>query len=219
MQLDFDDVERAKLERQAAEGSAYARLLLSDGWRPLSEYKYDRKYVYTAAVNYYQDTVLIPARGGSCWWTPFDKENPIVGLTVTHWMPLPDGVDAYNPIPHLEEISGKKLPDPLLRRPEPVYGPPAPPTLRLTPGPRDLLIALRDGSRLTERGRDWSSFTLTKPCTAPAKITARPIDPLRRAGFIARNGSLPPRTDRWFQFEWRITEHGHAWLAANITKT
>jgi hypothetical protein len=203
--------------------SRMSRMLLDDDWRPLSEYVYDRKYVYVAALNPTHLYRCMIARGGkyesSEWWTPDNKETSVIGLcwlTVTHWKPLPAGVDAYNPLDHWEELTGHKWLDPLVREPEPEYEP-APPTERLTPGPRDLLVAMRDGAVLRERGRDWSSFTLTPPGGAPAKITARPLRPLLQNVFIARVGTLPPRKDRWFEFDWKITPAGAAWLAANIT--
>jgi hypothetical protein len=39
----------ARLE-EAAKLWKYARPLLDDGWRPLAQYTYDRRYVYAAAV-------------------------------------------------------------------------------------------------------------------------------------------------------------------------
>lgn len=219
MKLYHDSSDR---ERLVASDSRTARMLLDDDWRPLSEYRYDRKYVYAAAINGDFRYRCLPARGGryqsSQWWTPWEKEIPTIGLaglTVTHWKPLPADVDPYNPTAHWYELSGVEMPDPLARAPEPVYEP-APPTERLTPGPRDLLVAMRDGAVLRERGKDWSSFTLTKPGGAPAKITYRPIRPLAESAFIVLDGTLPPRKDRWYDVAWKITEAGHAWLVANV---
>ncbi|WP_256805777.1 hypothetical protein [Bradyrhizobium sp. Bra64] len=218
MKLWHDSEQLAKLENS---DSKTARLLLGDDWRPLSEYVYDRRYVYAAAINTYFNYRCVIARGGkyetSFWWTPDNKEEPILGmagLSVTHWKPLPEGVDAYNPLPHWEELTGHPWLDRKLREPEPEYEP-ASPTERLIPSARALLVAMRAGAVLRERGRDWSSFTLAHPGGAPEKVTARPIRPLLECVFIARNGTLPPRKDRWYEFEWKITEHGHAWLAAN----
>ena len=42
----------------------YARLLLGDGWRPLSEYVYDRNYVYAVGVTMGHKYVLFIGRGG-----------------------------------------------------------------------------------------------------------------------------------------------------------
>lgn len=74
---------------------------------------------------------------------------------------------------------------------------------------------MRAGAVLRERGRDWSSFTLAKVGGEPTKVTARPINPLIECVFIARNGTLPPRKDCWYEFDYRIADAGFAWLAAN----
>ncbi len=49
---------------------------------------------------------------------------------------------------------------------------------------------MRDGAVLRERGKDWSSWTLQRPGEEPAKVTERPINPLREKAFIARDGTL-----------------------------
>ncbi|WP_340672360.1 hypothetical protein [Bradyrhizobium ottawaense] len=197
------------------------RMLLDDDWRPRSEYVYDQRYVYVAALNPTHLYRCMIARGGryesSQWWTPSEKEVSVMSLawmTVTHWKPLPDGIDAYNPLAHWEELTGQKLEDPLAREPEPEYEP-APPTERLIPSARQLLVAMRDGAVLRERGREWASFTLTKPGGAPEKITYRPIKPLIHSAFIVLDGALPPRKDRWYDIPWKITDAGFAWLAEN----
>lgn len=217
MKLYHEDFYRAILERDAEE-SVQARLLLGDGWRPLEEYVYDRRYVWAAGVGSWHDNfIAFVGRGGkyttSSWWRPQMRDLPFAGY-VSYWQPLPDGVDAFNPLAHWEAITGHPWLDPLLREPEPEYEP-APPTVRLIPSARDLLIAMRAGAVLRERGRDWSSFTLAKPGAAPAKVTARPLNPLLECVFIARNGTLPPRKDSWYEFDYGITDAGHAWLAAN----
>ncbi|MGJ4932253.1 hypothetical protein ACQR1I_35485 [Bradyrhizobium sp. HKCCYLS2038] len=146
MRLDLDDKQRARLEQHG--DNVMLQLLLGDGWQPLSDYRYDRRYVYVAAVNGVFNYSCYVARGGryssSDWWIPSEKEIPVLGaagLTITHWQPLPDGVDAYRPLAFWKEITGHDLPGAPLRKPEPVYQP-APPTHRLTPGPRRLLAAI-----------------------------------------------------------------------------
>lgn len=64
---------------------------------------------------------------------------------------------------------------------------------------------MRDGAVLRERGMRWSSWTLQRPGEEPAKITERPINPLREAAFMARDGVLPASLERWYEFSWRIT--------------
>ncbi|MCS3893429.1 hypothetical protein M2171_002562 [Bradyrhizobium japonicum USDA 38] len=210
------DTYRAYLE-------ASESMLLDDDWRPLSEYVYDRRYVNVAALNPTHLYRRMIARGGryesSQWWTPSEKEVSVMSLawmTVTHWKPLPDGIDAYNPLAHWEELTGHAYRDPNVREPEPEYEP-APPTERLIPSARELLVAMRDGAVLRERGREWASFTLTRPGAAPEKITYRPMRPLVQSAFIVLDGALPPRKDRWYDIPWKITDAGQAWLAANVS--
>lgn len=78
--------QKAHLER-AAEHWQYARLLLGDGRRPLSEYVYGLKYVYAAAVNHHHRYSIFIGRDGKCetsdWWTPNQRDVP-VPLYVTH---------------------------------------------------------------------------------------------------------------------------------------
>lgn len=208
------DPERSRFENSELR---LLRLLLDDDWRPLSEYVYDRRYVYAATVNHLLRSNVLIARGGkqesSYWWTPDNKEVPVMslaGLSVTHWKPLPDHVDAYNPIPHWEELTGHKhRSEPCPRPPEPIYEP-GPPTARLTPGPRDLLVAMRYGAVLRERGQRWSSWTLQRPGREPEKLTARPIDALRELAFIARDGVRPSDPTRWYEFDWHVTDAGRA---------
>jgi hypothetical protein len=39
---------------------------------------------------------------------------------------------------------------------------------------------------------------------------------LRKLAFIERAGMLPPgRLDRWYEFDWKITAAGKAWIEAN----
>jgi hypothetical protein len=206
------DIYRAYLERQAKDWR-YARLLLDDGWRPISEYVYDRRYVYAAGVNEVHIYRLFIGRGGkyahSEWWSPNQREIP-VPLYVTHWMPLPEGVNPYT--------HGKDLLPPQPEKivpPEPVYEP-GPPTARLTPVPRNLLLAMRAGAVLCERAWQWTSWTLQRPGQAPEKITARGVDRLREFAFIERVGVRPPgELTRFHDWDWRVSNAGFAWLAAN----
>lgn len=98
-------------------------------------------------------------------------------------------------------------------RPPPIYVPGSP-TTRLTPAPRDVLVAMRDGATLHERGMRWSSWTLRRPGEEPKKVSTRPLDTLIEKVFIARCSALPDHG--WYEIDWKITEHGMAWLAANV---
>ena len=206
------DAQLARLERDA-EHWQYARLLLGDGWRSLSEYVYDRSYVYAAAVSQSHLYQLFIGRGGkyqtSDWWTPHQRGVP-VPLYVTHWQPLPPGVD---PPTHSIDLFPPADPPPS-RPPEPVYEP-GPATAELTPGPRALLVAMRDGAVLRDCGQRWSSWTVQRLGGEPEKLTARPVDRLRELAFIARDGVRPAEPTRWYEFHWHVTDAGRAWLAAN----
>jgi len=50
----------------------------------------------------------------------------------------------------------------------------------------------------------------------PQGIGQGGINRLREVAFIARYGVLPPgRLPRWFEFDWKITDAGKAWLVAH----
>ncbi|SDG60425.1 hypothetical protein SAMN05216338_1001879 [Bradyrhizobium sp. Rc2d] len=97
-------------------------------------------------------------------------------------------------------------------RPPPVYVP-GPPTTRLTPAPKGVLVAMRDGAVLHERGMRWSSWTLQRHGEEPKKVSTRPLDTLIENIFIARCSALPDHG--WYEIDWHITDAGFAWLAAN----
>jgi hypothetical protein len=213
VKLFHDDIYRAYLERQA-ESWQYARLLLGDGWRPISEYVYDRRYVYAAGVSEAACYRLFVGRGGkyktSDWWTPINNGMP-VPLYVQAWQPLPEGVDPYA---HSDELFPPREPN-YVRPPEPVYEA-GPPTARLTPVPRNLLVAMAGGAVLHERAWKWTTWTLQLPGHTPERIGARGIDRLREVAFIARDGVLPQSAlTRFHDFDWKIADAGRAWLAAN----
>ncbi|MCG2645705.1 MULTISPECIES: hypothetical protein [Bradyrhizobium] len=212
MKLYHEERYRARLEQNAQ--WRYAQLLLGDGWRPLSEYVYDRNYVYAAGIGGWHDNfILFVGRGGkystSDWWLPHNRDVPFQGY-VEFWQPLPEGVDPYT---HAAEIFPPV--EKPVRPPEPVYEPGLP-SVKLTPGPRGLLVAMRDGAVLHERGQRWSSWTLQRPGGDREKVTERPLNPLRENAFIARNGMLPTEPDRWYECDWQVTSAGRAWLAANV---
>jgi hypothetical protein len=116
-----------------------------------------------------------------------DPARVPVALYVTHWQPLPDGVDPYTH--HLDLFPPP--PERPVRPPEPVYEPGGVDT-RLTPVPRDLLLAMAGGAVLNERGWRWTSWTLQRPGQAPEKISSRGIDRLREVAFIARTACCRP---------------------------
>jgi len=102
-----------------------------------------------------------------------------------------------------------------VRPPEPVYEPGGS-DVRLTPVPRNLLIAMRNGAVLHERTWRWTQWHIGAPGTPFVRIAERGINALREFAFIARDGVLPDgNLTRFHEFDWSITPAGHAWLAAN----
>jgi hypothetical protein len=221
MKLYHEDFYRARLERDAKDWR-FAQLLLGDGWRPLSEYVYDRSYVYAAGVSGWHDNYIIfVGRGGkyqvSDWWRPHNRNEPFHGH-VNYWQPLPEGIDPFVEARAIFPPSEAPPPKPV-RPPEPVYEP-GPPTARLTPVPRGLLVAMRAGAVLHERAWRWTTWTLAPPGLAPQRVGTRGIESLRQLAFIERVGVLPPGDLTCFHdFDWKISQAGLAWLAANARAT
>jgi hypothetical protein len=194
----------------------YARILVGDDWRPLSEYVPTRDFVYVATANESLSISIAVARRGwsalSYWFGP-PPAGPLSVYPVA-WKPIPDGdgISVYERQEWLREYPERQK---FVRPPEKVY-PPGDVDVRLTPGPRELLVAMRAGAVLHERAWRWTSWTLQLPGAEPKKLTERPLNPLLKSAFIARGGVLPPgRLERMHEFDWKITEAGAAWLAAN----
>jgi hypothetical protein len=195
----------------------HAELLNSDGWRPRSEYVPTKgEYVYVRGVGFdmWNRGVAI-ARGGkystSLWWDP---DGTPLRLDVKEWKPFPnDGVP-----PHKRWIDFKTDPNDqhYVRPPEPIYQD-AGVNARLTPVPRKLLLAIHGGAILHESAWRWTDWRLRRPDGVLEKITeGRGITALRKLAFIERAGMLPPgRLDRWYEFDWKITAAGKAWIEAN----
>lgn len=78
--------------------------LLGDGWRPLSEYVYDRKYVYAAAVNHRQrhSIFLRPQRRVRDLGLVDAEPTRDPGAPLGHAVqPLPESSDPYNTLPNI----------------------------------------------------------------------------------------------------------------------
>ena len=186
---------------------------IAAGWRPLSEYTAADNYVvgrvfgFRARVHH-EDVIR---RGASMWWTPSGNTygDP------SGWKPLPPGVTGSQ----YEKIlwrCGRPEPEPFVPPPEPVYEPGGTDVI-LTPVPLVLLLALHAGARLTEKRWRWPNYTLAAPGQEPQKIRERAVGGLTKHVFIQRDRPLPPGYLTHFNdFEWLVTEHGRAWLAANI---
>jgi hypothetical protein len=114
---------------------------------------------------------------------------------VTEWKPIPDD-GAYASVYDRDRyLYGDPDAGKYVRPPEPVYQP-GDTTVRLTPAPRDLLVAMLDGARMTERAWRWTLFELHVPGHEPKKLGERTVGGVRRHAFIARDGVLPPAGSR-----------------------
>lgn len=82
--------------------------------------------------------------------------------------------------------------------------------VRLTPGPLHLLVAMARGAVLretTRRGRTW--FSLFRPShEGSERVHARAVNTLRQLALIGRED----------EFDWLVSDSGHAWLAQNGIK-
>jgi hypothetical protein len=193
----------------------YMVLLNSDGWQDVSEYVPSRDYVYVKGYAFMAKSpgVGIARRGkydNSGWWRPNSEPLP---LDVWLWKPFPtdDGISPHQRwLDFIRPTAGAYV-----RPPEPVYEP-AGVDAKLTPVPRQLLRRMHDGVRLHERAWRWTEWVLHQTDQGPEKISERGINALRKVAFIERDGVLPPgRLPRWFEFDWRVTAAGKAWIEAN----
>jgi hypothetical protein len=73
------------------------------------------------------------------------------------------------------------------------------------------------GAILRERAWRWTEWKFWLPSTAPpTPVSTRGINRLRELAFIERDGVLPPgRLEHWYEFHWRVTPAGKAWIEAN----
>jgi hypothetical protein len=195
----------------------YVALLAADDWRPMSEYVPSAEYVYVKGYAYMAPgpSVAVARRGKhefSYWFSP--PPDGLVSLGVTAWKPIPeDGISIYD---RMDWLYGNPESGAFVRPPELVYEPGGV-DVRLTPVPRDLLVAMHAGARLRERAWRWTEWSLQKPGKDPDRIRQRGVESLRKVAFIERDGVLPPgRLPRWLEFDWQVTKHGLAWLAQNL---
>jgi hypothetical protein len=193
-------------------------LLESDGWRDVSEYVPSRDYCYVKgfAARARGPSVAIARRGKhdtSYWWQP---DGIPLALGVIEWKPFPN--DGISPHQRWLEFSAPSA-GAFVRPPEPVYEP-AGVDAKLTPGPRDLLLAMHGDTELLEYAWRWTEWKLrigngNNP--EVVKISERAINRLRECAFINRDGVLPPgRLTRWYVFGWVVTAAGKAWIEANV---
>ncbi len=81
-----------------------------------------------------------------------------------------------------------------------------------------MLRAMHAGVTLRERVGDWFNYKMTMPDGSPGPaVRTRAMIRLRALAFIERVGDLPPGyPTRVMDYDWKITDAGQAWLAANI---
>jgi hypothetical protein len=196
----------------------HQELLDSDGWMPRSTYRPSNgEYVYVRGRGYDMWNMGVAiARGGkyetSFWWDPDGR--PLL-IDVHDWKPFPDdGVP-----PHKRWHDFKTDPNDMrfVRPPEEVYQP-AGVNAKLKPVPRKLLMWLYDGIVLHERAWRWTEWSLRHHGHETEKLSEGRggILKLRQCAFIERDGVLPVgRLEKWFEFDWRVTSAGKAWIEAN----
>jgi hypothetical protein len=193
----------------------YMVLLNSDGWRNMDEYVPSRDYVYVKgyAAMARHPSVGIGRRGKyeTSYW--FQPNGEPLALDVCWWKPFPtdDGISPHQRwLNFISPQDGR-----FVRPPEEVFEP-AGVDVNLTPVPMGLLWAMHQGSTLHESAWRWTKWTLQVTGHDRDKINERGINRLRECAFIGRVGVLPPgRLDRWYDFDWRVTDAGKAWIAAN----
>jgi hypothetical protein len=192
----------------------YMQLLNSDGWRPVEEYVPSRDYCYVRGYAYMarHQSVGIARRGkyDTSYW--FQPNGEPLALGFVEWKPFPnDGIS-----PHQRWLDFIRPSDgSYVRPPEEVYEP-AGVDAKLTPVPLRLLLDMHGGAILRERAWRWTEWTLQPIGQEPTRLTERAINRLRELAFIERDGVLPPgRLPRWFEFDWKITDAGKAWIEAN----
>lgn len=192
----------------------YMVLLDSDGWRDVSEYVPSRDYCYVKgfAARAREASVAIARRGKhdtSYWWQP---DGIPLALGIIEWKPFPnDGIS-----PHQRWLDfNRPAAGAYVRPPEEVFEP-AGVDARLTPVPLRLLLNMHGGDILHESAWRWTDWRLRRRDGVVEKLSERAINALRKVAFIERDGVLPPgRLDRWYEFDWKITAPGKAWIEAN----
>jgi hypothetical protein len=197
----------------------HVELMRSEGWRPRSEYRPNNgEYVY---VRGYTADLGNPccaiARGGryeTSWW--YNPDGQPMTMGVREWKKFPDD-DGVTPYHRWQDWKTKRNDLRWVRPPEEVYEP-AGVDAKLTPVPRKLLLAMHGGVSLHERAWRWTDWRLRRQDGVIEKVSEgrSGILKLRQLAFIERDGTLPPgRLERWFEFDWKITDAGKAWIAAN----
>jgi hypothetical protein len=205
-------------EEAALHWPHHIELMRSDGWQPRSEYRPNNgEYVYvrgfTADLG---NPCCAIARGGryeTSWW--YNPDGQPMTMDVKEWKRFPD--DGVTPYQRWQNWKTMRNDPRWVRPPEPVYEPAGVDT-KLTPVPRKLLLAMHGGAVLHEIAWRWTDWLLQMTGGEPAKLTEgrSGILKLRKLAFIERDGVLPPgRLERCFEFDWRVTAAGMAWIAAN----
>jgi hypothetical protein len=192
----------------------YMVLLNSDGWRDVAEYVPSRDYVYVKGYAYMAKSpgFCIARRGKyeTSYW--FQPNGEPLALAVWWWKPFPD--DGISPhqrwLDFMRPSAGAYV-----RPPEEVFEP-AGVDAKLTPVPRKLLLDMKLGHVLMERAWRWTEWRIEALSGESVRISERGVNRLRELAFIKRNGTLPPgRLEKWFEFDWLVTDGGKAWIEAN----
>lgn len=183
-------------------------MLEAADWRDLNDYTAGT-FVYVAGYAYQSPVVsVVVARRGQhelSYWQKPPPDGP-VSMTVVGWKLLPDdGISLYERERWLYGVPDDGA---YVRPPEPIYEAGGI-NARLSPVPRELLIAIAGGAVLRERAFRWTEWSLQRPGSAPARVGERGVNALRKVAFIARDRVLPPgRLPRWHEFDWLIAGAG-----------
>lgn len=161
-------ITAADLARSSTIDQPYARVLEAADWRDLNDYTAGT-FVYVAGYAYQSPvlSVAVARRGQhelSHWQKP-PPDGPL-SMTVVGWKPLPDdGISLYERERWLYGVPDDGA---YVRPPEPIYEAGGI-NARLSPVPRELLIAIAGRAVLRERAFRWTEWSLQRPGSAPAR--------------------------------------------------
>jgi hypothetical protein len=212
-EVEFGEIRYPVLLQQLAAGDPRVAILLADDWNPMDTYRpsEDFHFVKYASDGAYVGHLTVASRGwhpNSYWYA---RDGRPLAITPYAWKPIDwSGHPSWRAY---LDVLWPPAP-PWVRPPEEVCEPTGT-DQRLTPAPRKMLEAMRDGAALREHVWNWTTYKMTT-AGVTSKLRWPSMGQLVRCAFIERIGTLPPGHPRKIMvFDWVITPAGHAWLAAN----
>jgi hypothetical protein len=178
-------VKSADGSRERTGDRQYAAILAADDWRPMSEYTADGRQIRLREGLCLHGSGPPRRRG-----TPRPAPTCLLVCAERPLRRWPDPLETdpgrrQSPRERERWLYGDQA-GAYVRPPEPVYEP-GDVTTRLTPVPLALLLAMRNGARLTERAWRWTVWQLHVPGKDPERLGERGINALRKVAFIARD--------------------------------